>query len=58
MRISSIDVGLDYGSMVMLTCKLLLATAKAIVDIGPDMPSGPGIILVWLLLYLPHLPGL
>ena len=23
----------------MLTCKLLLATAEAIVDVGPDMPQ-------------------
>jgi len=34
---SSIDVGLDYSSTVMLTCKLLLAAAKATVDVGPDM---------------------
>ena len=33
----SIDMGLDYDSAVMLTCKLLFATAKAIVDVGPDM---------------------
>ena len=31
-------MGLDYHSTVMLTCKLLFAAAKAIVDIGPDMP--------------------
>jgi len=35
---SSIDMGLDYHSVVMLTCKLLLAAAKAIVNVGPDMP--------------------
>jgi len=40
MRMSSINVGLDhYDSMVMLTCKLLLAAAKATVDVGPDMPQ-------------------
>ena len=39
MRMSSIDMGLDYNSTVMLSCKLLFATAKAIVDIGPDMPQ-------------------
>jgi len=37
-RMSSIDVGLDYDSTVMLTCKLQLAAAKAIIDVGPDMP--------------------
>jgi len=31
MRMSSIDMGLDYDSMVMLTCKLQFAAAKAIV---------------------------
>ena len=31
-------MGLDYNSTVMLTCKLLFAAAKAIVDVGPDMP--------------------
>jgi len=36
MRSSSIDMGLDYDSTVMLTCKLLFAAAKAIV--GPHMP--------------------
>ena len=30
--------GLDYDSTVMLTCKPLFAEAKAIVDVGPDMP--------------------
>ena len=35
---SSIDMGLDYNSTVMLTRKLLFAAAKAIVDIGPHMP--------------------
>ena len=37
MRMSSIDVGLHYDSMVMLTCKLhvLLAAASAIVLICP-----------------------
>ena len=35
---SSIDMGLDYDSIVMLTCKLLFAMAKAIVNVGPDMP--------------------
>ena len=38
MQMSSIDVGLDYDSMVMLTCKLLFAAAKAVVDVSPDMP--------------------
>ena len=38
MRISSIDMGLHYDSMVKLTCKLLFAAAKAIVDVGPDIP--------------------
>ena len=38
MRLSSIDMGLDYDSTVMLTCKLLFAAAKAIVDVGPHMP--------------------
>ena len=39
MRMSSIDMGLviDYDSTVMLTRKLLFATAEALVDIGPDM---------------------
>ena len=37
MRMSSIDMGLDYNSMVMLTCKLLFAKAKDIVDVGLDM---------------------
>jgi len=37
MQINSINVGLDYDSTVMLTCKLLFAAAKAIVDVGPDM---------------------
>ena len=36
MQMSSIKVGLDYDSTVMLTCKLLLVAAKAIVDVGPD----------------------
>ena len=31
------DMGLDYDSTVMVTCKLLLAAAKAIVDVGPHM---------------------
>jgi len=35
MQISSIDMGLDYDSTVMLTCKLLFAAAKSI---GLDMP--------------------
>ena len=35
---SSIDKGLDYDRMVMLTCKLLFAAAKAIVDVGAHMP--------------------
>jgi len=39
MQVSSIDKGLDYDSTVMLTCKLLFAAAKAIVDVGPDMPQ-------------------
>jgi len=30
-----IDMGLDYDSTVMLTCKLLFAAVKAIVDVGP-----------------------
>ena len=38
MQMSSINVDLVYDSMVMLTCKLVFATAKAIVDISPDMP--------------------
>ena len=38
MRMTSIDMGLDYDSMVMLTCNLLFATARAIVDVGADMP--------------------
>jgi len=33
MQMSSIQMGLDYESTVMLTCKLLFAAAKAIVDI-------------------------
>ena len=37
-RSSSIIVGLDYYSTVMLTCKLLFAAAKAIVDVGPHIP--------------------
>jgi len=36
---SSIDMGLDYNSTVMLTCKLLLVAAKIIVDLGPDIPQ-------------------
>ena len=32
-------MGLDYDSTVMLTCKLLFAAAKAIVDVSPDMPQ-------------------
>jgi len=28
-RMSSIDMGLDYDSTVMLTCKLLFAAAKS-----------------------------
>jgi len=39
MQINSINMGLDYDSTVMLTCKLLFAAAKAIVDVGPDMPQ-------------------
>ena len=31
-------MGLDYYSMVMLTCKLLFVAAKAIVDVGSHMP--------------------
>ena len=31
-------MNLDYDSTVMLTCKLLFAAAKAIVDVGPHMP--------------------
>ena len=38
MQISSIDMGLDYDSTVMLTCKLLFAAAKSIVEVGLDMP--------------------
>jgi len=38
MRMSSIDMGLDYDSTVMLTCKLLFAAAKSIVEVGLDMP--------------------
>ena len=37
-RSRSIDVGSDYDSTVVLTCKLLFAAAKAIVDVGPHMP--------------------
>jgi len=37
-RSSSIDIGLEYDSTVMLTCKLLFAAAKAIVDVRPHMP--------------------
>ena len=33
-------MGLDYDSKVMLTCKLLLAIAKAIVDVGSAMSAG------------------
>jgi len=36
--LEQLDMGLDYDSTVMLTCKLLFAAAKAIVDIGPHMP--------------------
>ena len=40
MQMSSIDMKLelDYDSTVILTCKLLFAAAKAILDVGPDMP--------------------
>jgi len=38
MRMSSIDMGIDYDNTVMLTCKLLFATAKAVVDVSHDMP--------------------
>ena len=31
-------MGLGYDNTVMLTCKLLFAAAKAIVDVRPDMP--------------------
>ena len=37
---NSIDEGLDYDSRVMLTCKLLLPVAKAIVHVSPDMCAG------------------
>jgi len=37
-RSSSIDMGLNYDSTVMLTCKLPFAAAKVIVDVGPHMP--------------------
>ena len=37
-RSSSIDMDLHYDSTVMLTCKLLFAAAKAIVDVGPHRP--------------------
>ena len=38
MWMSSIGVGLDYDSTVILvTCKLLLAAAKAIFEICPDV---------------------
>jgi len=33
-----LDMGLDNDSTVMLTCKLLFAAAKAVVDVGPHMP--------------------
>ena len=32
MRMSSIDIGLDYDSAIKLTCKLLFAAAEAIFD--------------------------
>ena len=35
MQMSSIDMGLNYDSTVMLTRKVLFATAKAIIDVGP-----------------------
>jgi len=47
MQMSSFNVGLDYNSTVMLTCKLLLAAAKAIVDIGPDMPWQSQAMSAW-----------
>ena len=37
-RSSSINMGLDNDSTVMLTCKLLFAAAKVIVDVRPHMP--------------------
>jgi len=37
-RMSSIDMDLDYDNMVMLTCKLQFAAAKAILDGSPDIP--------------------
>ena len=37
MRMSRIEMGLDYDITVMLTCKLLFPTAKVIVVLGPDM---------------------
>jgi len=36
MQMSSIDMGLDYDSIVMLTCKLLFLTAT-ICHVSPDM---------------------
>ena len=38
MQMNSIDMGLDYNSTVTLTCKLLFAAAKAIFDVGHDVP--------------------
>jgi len=32
-------MGLDNDSMVMLTCNLSFAIAKARVDVGPDVPK-------------------
>ena len=37
-QMSSIDMGLNYDSTVMLTRKVLFATAKAIIDVGPSQP--------------------
>jgi len=39
MQMSSIEMDLDYDSMVMLTCKLLFGAVKAMVDVDPDMPK-------------------
>ena len=34
---AALIMGLDYDSTVVLTCKLLSAAAKAIVEVGPHM---------------------
>ena len=44
-------MGLDYDSMVMLTCKALFATAKAIVDIGLICPGSHKLCLLAFFLF-------